>query len=386
MEDMRILNKSGLLHIIKNDFLNRDDFYKAAQSLGLNSGKKKIMIALLYKGVEEQAECIPKEQLIERTWNQNLKKHRLSEGASILSVLSNNHFIVLSDYSILDMTIDILTEMADLFNANYKVGIGNPFDQPEYLSISYKEALEAIYQCGLEQTINTYCVGLQEDNEDITCLAKTNRKVIDALETGKFSDVPEIVSDFFTQIHYREPDQALNMCLSSIHTILEYFGIDQFTQFKIKYRFDLVGSSVNEIIHAIKATYMDNLVRIMDIIKNMRGNPAEYVIKKMQEIVLKNYSDQDLSLLDVSNKLHISYGYLSKLIKQKMGYSFVSYLISIRMSYAKKLLCDGGMKVYEVAKAVGFSSSGYFITSFKKYYGISPSDFREGFSKESNSN
>ena len=382
MDDLSLQKKLGLLHIIKNDFINRSDYDFSARALGLYNGKKKIIILLKFNVLVEKKDKDKKDQQLERIWNQCLKKQRLPEDISIISVILNNYFIILADYFVLDMVIDVLTETADLFTEGYKIGIGDPFEKPEYLSISYREAHEAIFHCRPDQTINSYYAEPKKNTGNLICLEEFNREIIDALESRKFDDVPDIVKDFFTKIQNCETDHALNLCFYSINAVLEYFGIDKFAQFKIKYRFDLFGPSEKEVMHAIKATYMDNMVRILDIIKNMKGSPAEYVIQKMQEIVSSSYFKQDLSLFDISRKLHISYGYLSKLIKQRMGFSFVSYLTSIRMSNAKKLLCDGGMKVYEVAKAVGFNSSGYFITSFKKYYGASPNDFREGSTKQ----
>ena len=373
IEDLLFQKKIELIHIVKNDFVNRSDFISSAQLLGLFDEKKKIIILLQYKvGDKDKSD-----ERFERIWNQCLGKYRFPKGISIISAIFDNNFIILADYAALDIVIDVLTETADLITGSYKIGIGDPFEKAEYLPISYREAYEAILHCRPDQTINTFCEETKEDAEQLKQLTEFNSKIIDALENGKSQDMPYIVSDFFTIIIKCEPDQAFNFCLSSINSVIEYFGIDNYEQFKIKYRFDLIGPSVKEIIYAIRATYMDNIVRIMDIIDNMKGSPAEYVIKQVQEIVLNSYSKQDLSLFEISRNLHISYGYLSKLVKQKMGVSFVHYLTSVRMSNAKKLLFDGGMKVYEIAKAVGFNSSGYFITAFKKHYGSSPSSFRE---------
>lgn len=382
MDDRDTEKKSGLLHILKNDFSGFEEYGSVAPALGFGEGKKKIIVLLKCDVLAEKKETEEKHRHFEHLWYQSLKKQPLPENDVAVTLFMNNHFVILTDYSVLDMVIEALCEAADLFAERYQIGIGNPFDKPEYLSISYREAHEAILHSEPGQIINSFNTEKNEDADDLIALEEFNKNVISALENGLFSAVPGYVNDFFANLRHFEPDYAFNLCLSSIDTVLEYFGISKYTQFKIKYRFDLLGISNEEILGAIKATYTDNMVRIVEFIKNMKGNPAEYMIKKVQEMVLSGYSKQDLSLFDISKKLHISYGYLSKLIKQKMGVSFVSYLTSVRMSNAKKMLFDGGLKVYEIAKATGFNSSGYFITAFRKYYGLSPSDFREGLSSQ----
>ena len=46
-----------------------------------------------------------------------------------------------------------------------------------------------------------------------------------------------------------------------------------------------------------------------------------------------------------------------------------------RMSLAAKLLKEGKLSVKEVGEKCGFSRPSYFATSFKEYFGISPSSF-----------
>lgn len=132
-----------------------------------------------------------------------------------------------------------------------------------------------------------------------------------------------------------------------------------------------------ELHNAIQAIFLDNLLRISDIIKNIKVNPAEYIIKRTQEIVLAEYSNPYLSLSSIAQMLNISYGYLSKIFRYQTGSNFINYLTYIRMANAKRFLLDGSLRIYEIANAVGYSSSGYFITVFKKYYHVSPSDYRE---------
>jgi two-component system response regulator YesN len=73
--------------------------------------------------------------------------------------------------------------------------------------------------------------------------------------------------------------------------------------------------------------------------------------------------------------LNYSTAYLGQLFKNKTGEYFNTYLDRVRIQKAKELLGQG-MKVYEAAERVGYTSVNYFHSKFKKYEGRSPSDFK----------
>lgn len=68
--------------------------------------------------------------------------------------------------------------------------------------------------------------------------------------------------------------------------------------------------------------------------------------------------------------------YLGKIFKQKTGHSFNTYLDMIRIENAKRLLTQGNLKVYEIAKKVGYTSADYLHIKFRKYMGETPAEYR----------
>ncbi|MFC0470674.1 response regulator [Halalkalibacter kiskunsagensis] len=96
---------------------------------------------------------------------------------------------------------------------------------------------------------------------------------------------------------------------------------------------------------------------------------------------IKHYLDEhyanEISLTSLSKLFHINSAYLSETFKNKVGQNFSDYLVSIRMEKAKQFLQDKHLKIIDVANLVGFSSSGYFSTVFKKHFGQTPVEFRK---------
>ena len=96
---------------------------------------------------------------------------------------------------------------------------------------------------------------------------------------------------------------------------------------------------------------------------------------KAVSIVEDNISDINLSVQTLANKLNLSRTHLHRKLKSLTNQSATEFIRDVRLKNAVKLMKEGKLKVNEVGYAVGFNSHNYFTRSFKKQYGISPSDF-----------
>ena len=104
----------------------------------------------------------------------------------------------------------------------------------------------------------------------------------------------------------------------------------------------------------------------------------------IQNIIEESYTDSQFTLSVLSEKLDLSSGYLSIMFKKNFGIPFQDYLLQKRMEKAKLLLLTTELKNYEIAEQVGFEDVNYFITKFKKYYQITPKQYRETVLKNEN--
>ncbi len=102
-----------------------------------------------------------------------------------------------------------------------------------------------------------------------------------------------------------------------------------------------------------------------------------YVVKKIISYLNENYACK-ISLDQIAQNLYLSPVYISKLFKEETGESPINYLIKIRLEKAKDMLekeVQGSVK--SVAKNVGYDDVYHFSKLFKKYYGISPLNYRK---------
>ena len=100
------------------------------------------------------------------------------------------------------------------------------------------------------------------------------------------------------------------------------------------------------------------------------NNPVELIKKYLEE----NYTDPKLNLAFAAQHFGFSASYLSRKFKQETGKNFIEYLTEIRMENAKKS-ARSGVKMFITAADVGIPDPNYFGRCFKKYTGMSYSDY-----------
>ncbi|MEV5025765.1 response regulator transcription factor [Paenibacillus sp. LPE1-1-1.1] len=122
---------------------------------------------------------------------------------------------------------------------------------------------------------------------------------------------------------------------------------------------------------------LEELARlVMDEAMKTRSSSGQSIVKTIQKYVDDNFA-YELTLASLAGMFHLNETYLSGLFKLHVGVTFSEYLTSLRMKKAGELLAQSELKLTDIAMLVGISSSSYFSTSFKKYYGLSPKEYRE---------
>lgn len=104
------------------------------------------------------------------------------------------------------------------------------------------------------------------------------------------------------------------------------------------------------------------------------NNDADF-LKKAVEVIGAHMSDQEFSVESLSREMAVSYTVLANRMKEITGYSPRDFVEFLRLRKASELLLKGDMNISQVAAEVGFNSSRYFATRFKKQFDRTPSEF-----------
>lgn len=94
---------------------------------------------------------------------------------------------------------------------------------------------------------------------------------------------------------------------------------------------------------------------------------------------LQEHLAEEVSLSVLAEEFHLSAQYISQLFKNEIGVNFLSYLTSIRMEKAKKLLLSTALSITEISDMSGYADYRVFTKVFKKMEGTTPSQYRRDF-------
>ncbi|MBP1991687.1 response regulator transcription factor [Paenibacillus eucommiae] len=100
-------------------------------------------------------------------------------------------------------------------------------------------------------------------------------------------------------------------------------------------------------------------------------------VKKVREFVDQNLSG-DVSLRALADHVHLHPTHLSKIYKIETGEGISDYVSSLRMERACHSLKTTDKKVYEISIEIGYLDSAYFIKVFKRQFGVTPQEYRDG--------
>lgn len=97
-------------------------------------------------------------------------------------------------------------------------------------------------------------------------------------------------------------------------------------------------------------------------------------IEQIKQYLSENFTDSSINLTSVAQRFGFNPSYLSRKFKQETGKSFVEFLIKCRMERAIGL-AGTNKKMFCTANAVGIPDPNYFGRCFKKYTGVSYSEY-----------
>ena len=108
------------------------------------------------------------------------------------------------------------------------------------------------------------------------------------------------------------------------------------------------------------------------------GNP-NILIQRVRTYIERHYCEQ-ISLSEVADLMDVNPTYLSSIFESEQGESYSKYVLRLRIERAALLLRTHPVgNISDIATDVGYLSAKHFISVFKKYYGMTPSEFRSRF-------
>lgn len=161
------------------------------------------------------------------------------------------------------------------------------------------------------------------------------------------------LSQHFKEIN-RELQQTANMCILQMDYHYSYSVLIKFGEKIIKNFYEVIEDQSQ---------------------LNLSANILQAI-----EYIHENYMNK-IRLTDIAKSIPMNETYLSTQFKQECNLPLNQYLNQYRIKQAIILIENSDYKLTQIALMVGFDSSNYFSTVFKKHTGLSPSQYSKSPTK-----
>ncbi|MDL2236315.1 response regulator [Christensenellaceae bacterium OttesenSCG-928-K19] len=230
-------------------------------------------------------------------------------------------------------------------------GKGKVYDAKDYLlkedavfRFSFQNAMEILTRLPFEQP-DVFCLKLDALFAEIRSQNCTDITYLHIIFADLISNAHKILSEY--------KDSAGSINGNIYHELFSLKTLDEMQELASQY-----------------------IMAVKNQIDAERSEKQQSLIGQAHDYIDQNFCDSSLSLSNVAQMFYVSPSYLSNLFKRKYNMNFVEYVTRLRMEKAKQLLASSALKTYEIAEQTGYNDPQYFSNSFKKYTGLTPSEYK----------
>ena len=280
--------------------------------------------------------------------------------------------------ALIEKTREFTRTLQKKLSGDFKIGIGGVKEFSK-MNESYDEALQAL--------INANGRVAHADDLDLRCdyeenyPVDTEKRMFELVEKGDYVGAGNAAGQYFDWMSENFSDSIMDIRLKVLEFVLyaeRLLYVKGGNTYEFKSRTDYLPTVMGmDDLSDMKTWFLNKIIEVTQKVENNRSEKSESLIEKAESFINRNYM-KDLSLDDISRYCNISSYYFSKLFKQETGENYVEYLSRVRIENAKKMLSDSEASIKEISYSVGFSDPNYFSRAFKKYEGVSPTEYKDG--------
>lgn len=310
----------------------------------------------------------------------------LSEDYKGIGVFINgNHLILIMNYrksikfndqlffnEFLVNSINYCKEKTDL-NVSF-ITFKDDFKLDE-LGSNYKQIINEKYRFFYDVSNSIDNIALKADYSFIplgNLLEYKKRELLKAVEDNDFSETEKILAKMYKLIieNKIEPIEIINDFINMVSLMeMRSNNLDKEESFTK----ELLGSwSMKDVMTLLKN-------RLVTLAKQTQaGIPSTSDASKIQlidEYIAKNITE-NISSVDVAKYLFLNPSYFSRYFRRLTGFTFTDYVYQYKMKTACNYLLHSDESIEVIGLRIGFTERTYFSKVFKKYIGVTPSEFR----------
>jgi len=270
------------------------------------------------------------------------------------------------------------------FNISITIGIGDTSNNPDECRGAYEKACymakhrfvlgdgKIIYQRYIDENLINSINYPKEIEEKLLNAVKLNKK-------EEFNTNLDRIIDILRNYNYTEAVikilQIAIFCIKEVNQITNEINVKVNMNFG---EFNNIFMELETLDHAKKwlLKVFDNYQTAVDAIKQMKNKDYYKVIEDAKNYVGEHFSDINLCVEVLAEKIGYSPNYFAKIFKDTTGVFINDYIRQVRINKAKELLKTSAYKINEISDMTGFINTNGFYSAFKREVGLTPASYR----------
>ncbi|MBS6646465.1 MAG: response regulator [Clostridiaceae bacterium] len=285
------------------------------------------------------------------------------------------------------LVTEILQSAERILGLKCRIGVSRDFSAVFMSGVAYSEAVAAMHYVPSD-AVGVQFISDMESGEfqKFEYIEEIVAELDQIIKTGSRGELEKFLTSLFSRVSAEKEmkssrDLLVIQILATVYRTVS-MSLDNNVPMEVLSKFSFLEKGfTRESLDEVQAKVASLCRQAQDIIANHRKVSSELLSDKAIQLIETGFADETMTLVSLSEQLHISSNYLSATIKKTTGETFISLLTKKRMEKAKEYILCTPMKIQEIAARCGYSDQHYFSYCFKKYYGKSPNKMREGAEK-----
>jgi AraC-like DNA-binding protein len=267
------------------------------------------------------------------------------------------------------------------YGRTFSASIGSPLSDPKLASRAYQEGVQQLmYRLafGRGSVIAREDVAANLERQDAAIPPDWEKKLSEAIRSKDPKAIDAVLDRWFAAIAAFPYDYMTFSVQQIVLIVRQTLREPAFSAANHSVGLQTLGAKVirSDTLAEMRAHIGRFLERLCAAELTPQKDRNRMIVDAVKEYVEKNAQDPNLSLQSAAAYFKMSPAYVGRIFKQCEGTSVGDYINGHRLELARDMLLGSDWSVKEIADYYGFSNSNYFITLFKKKYGMTPKEFR----------
>ncbi|WP_029504978.1 AraC family transcriptional regulator [Lachnoclostridium phytofermentans] len=320
---------------------------------------------------------------IKKAFSEGYHVESMRNGAGMMAIIINmkSYDYVKVSRELFNILTGIRQEAQHVFEYTVSIGVSTVHNGYELINECHVEALEAIKRriiVGRNQII--FWNPQKKENNKYSYSYNGEKKIINYLSVGDADSAKAELSGIFDDIKHKEDISYENLLLI----------LNQLTGATVKFMMEhnmntskVFGNNTNlyqtiggmDTLEDIEVYLGKVFISITDYLMSFHEDTSEKSSEQIIKYLRKHYKEE-IVFEELATQIGISYSYMRKMIREETGNSLMDNVNLLRIDEAKRLLLHSDLSLTQIATEVGYHNVQSLNRFFKKYEGVSPSDFK----------